>query len=264
MRVAAALCLCAALGAGSAATAEEAPFARLRGCEGSGPSDVGESRGLRSCRPGRTPNILLLVADDLGLGELGVYGNRRFPTPNLDRLAAEGMRFTHFYSNSSICSPARVAILTGQYPQRHGARFAYRRQSDHGLPGDVPTIPSLLARAGYLTHHVGKWHVGHGRDEFHPMQRGFDGFFGFLEQSELPDTYRSPNLRRDRGPPERRAGHLTDLLTAEAIEFLRETSGRPFFLQVWFFAPHAPTQPPGRWANRKFLRPDPPCVGSTH
>lgn len=202
--------------------------------------------------PTGSPNILLILADDLGYGDLGVYGSSTLSTPNLDRLAWEGIRFTSFYANSPICSPTRVAILTGRYPQRFGLYNGLGVDSTWGLPAHAATLPRLLRDAGYETMHVGKWHVGHAREAYRPLLQGFDGFFGFDHAHHLPKTYRDPRLRRNREPEQVRPGYLTDLLAAEAETFLRHRteSKRPFFLNLWTFSPHKPLEPPPRWADR--------------
>ncbi len=208
--------------------------------------------GLAGEPPERRPNILLIVADDLGYGDLGVYGSRTIATPHLDRLAREGMRFTSFYANGPTCAPTRVALLTGRYPQRFGLYGRLRVDSTWGLPPDAPTLPQLLSSAGYETVHVGKWHVGHAEETFRPLARGFDRFFGFLHAHHLPKTYRDPRLSRGDGPGEVRPGHLTDLLAEETETFLRRRggAGAPFFLNLWTFSPHKPLEPPPRWAAR--------------
>ncbi len=202
--------------------------------------------------PTRRPNIVLILADDLGYGDLGVYGSRTIATPNLDRLAREGMRFTSFYANGPICTPTRVALLTGRYPQRFGLHGGLAVDSSWGLPAGTVTLPRLLRTADYETMHVGKWHVGHGAEEFRPLAKGFDGFYGFLHAHHLPKTYNHPRLRRGEDPEKVRSGHLTDLLTEEAESFLRRQAGseEPFFLNLWTFSPHKPAQPPRRWAER--------------
>ncbi len=197
------------------------------------------------------PNVLLVLADDLGYADLGAYGGS-IATPGLDRLAREGMRFTSFYANGPICSPTRVSILTGRYPQRFGLYGGVSVDSSWGLPDDAVTMPRLLSGAGYETRHVGKWHLGHAEERFWPTAHGFDGFFGFLHAHHLPKTYHDPRLRRDDGPEAPAPGHLTDLLTTEAESFLRQRpgDGTPFFLHVWYFSPHKPLEPPKRWAER--------------
>lgn len=202
--------------------------------------------------PSGSPNILFILADDLGYGDLGAYGNGKIATPHLDRLALEGTRFTRFYANGPICTPTRVALLTGRYPQRFGLYGGLKLDSPWGLPPDTTTLPELLRQAGYETVHVGKWHVGHAEEGFRPLASGLDDFFGFLHAHHLPKTYHDPRLRRGEEPDRVRAGHLTDLLAEEAESFLRRSagSGKPFFLNLWTFSPHKPLQPPKRWAER--------------
>lgn len=201
--------------------------------------------------PGR-PNVLFIVADDLGYGDLGVYGSKVIATPNLDRLASQGMRFTQFYTNGPICTPTRVSLLTGRYPQRFGLYGGLEADSSWGLPTGTVTLPQLLRDVGYETMHVGKWHVGHAKAAFRPLAMGFDGFFGFLHAHHLPKTYHDPLMRRNEEPEEVRPGYLTDLLAAEAETFLRRRAqfGAPFFFNLWTFSPHKPLQPPPRWAER--------------
>ncbi|MEM7581921.1 MAG: sulfatase [Acidobacteriota bacterium] len=198
------------------------------------------------------PNILLMLADDLGYGDLGSYGNRKIATPNLDRLAREGMRFSSFYTNGSTCTPTRLSLLTGRYPQRLGAYGGLKIDSDWGLPAGTKTLAHELRRGGYETVHVGKWHLGHVHQEHQPLAHGFERFFGFLHAHQLPKTYRNPRLRSGQGPEAAHDGHLTELLTDRAIAFLEGRTGedRPFFLNLWYFSPHKPLQPPARWAER--------------
>jgi arylsulfatase A-like enzyme len=210
------------------------------GCErpGSGVAGNASSR----------PNILLVVADDLGVGDLGSYGNPDVETPNLDRLAATGLRFTRFYAAAATCSPARASLLTGQYPQRFGFR-----SSPRGLPQEVVTLPELLRDAGYATHHVGKWHLGMELQRVRPLAQGFDSFFGFLHARLLNPggpRYTDPRLVSDEGRPTRFAGHLTDLLTDRAVALIEQGRDAPWFLNLWYFAPHSPLDPPPRWAAR--------------
>ncbi len=231
-----------------------ATFVALAACSGTPEETPIHPAG----RPSGRPNVLLILADDLGYGDLGSYGGT-IATPHIDRLARQGLRFTSFYANGPICTPTRVALLTGRYPQRYGLYDRLEVDSSWGLPADAVTLPRLLRGAGYETMHVGKWHVGHAEQAFRPLARGFDGFFGFLNAHHLPKTYHDPRLRRDEEQDSARSGHLTDLLTAEAATFLRRRSAttrasslqrRPFFLNLWYFNPHKPIQPPPRWAER--------------
>ena len=140
---------------------------------------------LTAAEPVRPPNIVFIVADDLGYGELGCYGGRDIPTPNLDRLAAEGVRFTQGYVTASFCAPSRAALLTGRYQSRFGFEAnptgAANADPKIGLPLTQRTLASRLRDAGYATGLVGKWHLG-GTPPFHPQRRGFDSFFGFLHE----------------------------------------------------------------------------------
>lgn len=196
------------------------------------------------------PNILLIVLDDFGYNDLGANGNPRAPTPNLDALAAQGTRYTRHYADAS-CSAARAALMTGTFPAVHGLR-----PNHLGLSQGTPTIASALREAGYRTQHIGKWHIASATLEQSPSHFGFDDWFGFLHNNELNGasadgieyrfpTYRRPWLRENQSPPTRYPGHLTDILTDRAIDFLEQQQGRkqPWFLNLWYFAPHAPIQP---------------------
>jgi arylsulfatase A-like enzyme len=208
------------------------------------------------------PNIVFLLADDLGYGDLGCYGGTA-PTPHVDRLAGEGVRFTAFYSNGPECSPTRTALLTGRYQQRVGGlecaigtgnvgryddAIRLRAQHDLGLPVSEVSLARRLKDAGYATAIVGKWHLGY-EDKFSPNAHGFDhafyclgGGMDYFHHVEDPPTY-LPVLRLD-GAPIKRPGYITDLIAEDAIRWLREVGHRPFFLYVPFTAPHAPYQGP--------------------
>lgn len=201
------------------------------------------------------PNIVLILADDLGWGDLGRG------TPAIDRLAAEGVRFTRFYSNGAECTPTRTALLTGRYPQRVGGlecaigngnvgryddAIRLRERNDLGLPASESALARLLRGTGYATAVVGKWHLGY-EPKFFPEHHGFDSWFGplgggvdYFHHTEPDGT---PMLFRD-GRPVRREGYLTDLLADEAVAFLRRPHDRPYFLYLPFTAPHLPGQGP--------------------
>ena len=193
-------------------------------------------------------NLVLIMADDLGYGDLGCYGCPDIRTPNLDRLAKEGTRFTDFYANAAVCSPTRIAFLTGRYQQRFGIENAlYYQETGRGLPIEGKTIADDLRAAGYVTGLSGKWHVGYDHDR-QPLQQGFDHFFGLLggnhhyfahmDRIGVPDLW----LGND---PIQRNGYSTDLIGDDAVSFIEANKSESFFLYVSHAAPHFPWQGPG-------------------
>jgi len=205
----------------------------------------------------RRPNLLVILADDLGAGDLGWCGAPDLRTPHLDALAAAGMRFGRFHANAPVCSPTRAALLTGRYPDLVGVPGVIRTHPEDSwgcLAPRATLLPRLLKDAGYHTGCVGKWHLGlEGPDR--PEARGFDTFRGFL--GDMMDDYTTHRrhglnyLRRD-GREVDPEGHATDLFTAWGIEYLEERKhdARPFFLYLAYNAPHAPIQPPTAWLER--------------
>lgn len=190
----------------------------------------------------RSPNIIFIMADDLGYGDLGCYGNDRVETPNIDRLADEGVRLTEHYSGSPMCAPARAAFLTGRYPHRTGAVDVVECLGYDRIALRETTIADLLRSAGYGTGIVGKWHNGALDDRHHPCARGFDEFFGF--RAGLVNSYWDCTLERN-GTFERSEGtYLTDLFTDEAISFVRRHADEQFFLYLAYNAPHTPLEAP--------------------
>ncbi|MEY2878855.1 MAG: Arylsulfatase precursor [Verrucomicrobiota bacterium] len=208
------------------------------------------------------PNILLIVADDLGYNDVGFQGGRDIPTPNLDRLAASGVRCTSGYVSYPVCSPSRAGFLTGRYQQRFGHEFNPRWQTDDGLPLSQTTIADALRGAGYTTGMVGKWHLG-SLPPHHPNRRGFDEFFGFLGGGHryLPGSHvdveigagkkaathddaehASPMMRNATEEPE--PPELTTRLGEEAAASVTRHArdAKPWFLYVAFNAPHTPLQ----------------------
>ena len=194
-------------------------------------------------------NFVFILADDLGYADLGCYGGRSKCSPVLDRMARRGLRFTEGYANSSVCSPTRMALMTGrwQHRLRGGAdepiRSAGARGSPIlGLPPAHPTLPSLLGGAGYATGLVGKWHLGF-PPHFGPLKSGYQEFFGML--SGGMDYFRHVDTAgvHDLFENEKeifRKGYLTDLITAEAVKFIRKKKKQPFLLSVHYNAPHWP------------------------
>ena len=199
--------------------------------------------------PSRTrPNVVLVVADDLGYGDLSCYGNTILPTPHVDRLAAEGVRCSQHYSGAPICAPARAALLTGRYHHRCGALSVESNRGLDRIALRERTIGDVFAAAGYRTGYVGKWHSGVHDRRYHPNRRGFAEFAGFL--SGIMDYW---DWFLDYNGSSRRADgrYQTDVFTAEAVDFIRRGAAapgaaarQPFFLVVAYHAPHAPLQAP--------------------
>ncbi len=199
--------------------------------------------------PASRPNILLIVADDLGYGDLGAYGATDARTPRLDQLAREGVRLTDFYANAPVCTPTRAAFITGRYHQRTPLDRPLASVGPHletGLPVTGRSLPALLKDAGYRTTLIGKWHLGF-KPEFGPRAHGFEYFWGFL--SGYLDWYThvagngQPDLWENETPATHR-GYFHHEVTRRAIEALDRPSNAPFFLEVAYGAPHWPFQSP--------------------
>jgi arylsulfatase len=188
------------------------------------------------------PNIVFILADDLGYGDLGSYGAKDIATPNLDRLAREGVRFTDFYSVGNTCSPSRAALMTGRYPARSGVNGVLFHDTPGGLPQQEITIPELLRDAGYRTAMVGKWHLG-SADEFMPWNHGFTEFFGVPHSNDQKNFFVWDGRRRV--PETVDQARLIRRYTDRALAFLTSvaTSGAPFFLYIAHNAPHIPLYP---------------------
>ncbi len=203
------------------------------------------------------PNMLLIVADDLGYGDLGWCGAHDMKTPHLDRLFARGMRFTNFYANCPVCSPTRAALLSGRYQELVGVPGVIRTHADNNwgyLDPKATLLPKVAQQNGYHTAIVGKWHLGLESPNT-PTDRGFDHFHGFL--GDMMDDYY--NHRRhgnnymylnktEIDPP----GHATDLFTQWAIDYLaeRKDQNEPFLLYLAYNAPHTQIQPPNDWIEK--------------
>src|SRR6266566_4070745 len=170
------------------------------------------------------PNIIFIMADDLGYADLSCYGRRDFATPNIDRIAERGMRLTQGYANSAVCSATRLALITGryQYRLRLGLEEPLAGNRDVGLPPEHPTLPSLLRAAGYGTTLVGKWHLGY-LPKFGPLQSGYDHFFGFrsgaIDYYSHAGTDAKPDLW-DGDVPVRQSGYMTNLLGDRAVNVI--------------------------------------------
>ncbi len=213
---------------------------------------VGDERlfvSTGSGRPAARPNIVFIMADDLGWADLGCFGSTEISTPNLDRLAAEGIRFTHSYSGSPWCSPTRISLYTGRYPGRipAGIEEPLRTRDDAtGIPHDHPTLPSLLGEAGYDTAMFGKWHCGW-LPWYSPSKAGFQRFFGCLDGAidyfEHLDTLGQPDLWENETPVEE-TGYFTWMISDRAAEYVATERDRPFYLQLNYTAPHWPWEGP--------------------
>ena len=191
----------------------------------------------------RPPNVLLILTDDQGWGDIHSHGNDKLDTPVLDRLAADGARFDRFYV-SSVCAPTRAALLTGRYHLRTGSVWV-----THGwevMRGEEVTIAEALRQAGYATGGFGKWHNG-AHYPYHPLGQGFDEFFGFCAGHW--NNYFSTTLEH-KGKPLATEGYITDVLTDAALAFIEEHRRRPFFCYVAYNAPHGPFQVPDRYFDR--------------
>jgi arylsulfatase A-like enzyme len=200
------------------------------------------------------PNFVFILADDLGYADLGSYGGRGHCSPNLDKLAKQGLRFTQGYANSAVCSPTRFALMTGrwQHRLRGGADEPIRSgpargDARLGLPPAHPTLPSLLRGAGYATGLAGKWHLGY-PPHFGPLKSGYDEFFGSHSGAQDYFSHCDPGGVHDLFEGEQevfRKGYLTDLITAKAVSFIKRKRAQPFLLSVHYNAPHWP------WETRR-------------
>lgn len=185
----------------------------------------------------RKTNFIIIYCDDLGYGDLACFGATDIKTPNIDRLAGEGMKFTEFYSASPICSPSRAALMTGRIPQRMGIHGVFFPESFEGMPVEENTIADLLKTAGYTTAIVGKWHLGH-MERFLPLQRGFDEYFGIPYSNDMESVvYLEGNNVVDYHPDQRLT---TKTYTEKAVDFIDRNSEKPFFLYLAHSMPHVP------------------------
>jgi arylsulfatase A-like enzyme len=223
-----------------------------------------EPLGAQDARPpsARKPNVVLIIMDDMGYGDLGSYGARDVRTLHIDRLARDGVRLSDAYANGPVCTPTRAALISGRYQQRVGLEWVLTlspADRELGLAVTGTSLPALLKANGYATGLMGKWHLGW-KPEFGPNAHGFDEFYGFLSGSHdyytgaaapaNPDFEASPDLYENAAPVQP-AGYLTDEISRRAVRFITEHATSPFFLEVAYNAVHWPFQPPDR----------PPTVG---
>ena len=222
----------------------------------------------------RQPNFVVLFADDLGYGDLGCYGSPDVPTPHIDSLARDGVRFTDGYATAALCSPSRAGLLSGRYQQRFGHEFnpsgQRDRQPEVGIPAEVTILPQRLKPLGYRTGMIGKWHLG-ATPAYHPVERGFDEYFGFLQGANSfynertpgggvlvpsPDTAAAPLERGVQLPiwrnkeQVREDEYLTDAFAREGAGFIERHRRDPFLLYVAFNAVHAPLMSTHRYLDR--------------
>ncbi|XOV94659.1 MAG: sulfatase-like hydrolase/transferase [Bacteroidota bacterium] len=209
------------------------------------------------------PNIILIMADDLGYGDLGCYGNTEIKTPYLDRLAKGGLRFTDFHSNGAVCSPTRAALMTGLYQQRvgiEGVVYATGKTRKTGLDLSHTTMAEIFKSAGYETGIMGKWHLGYDK-KYNPVHQGFDEFKGYVSGNVDYQSHYDGSLVFDwyhnlDTVPE--TGYSTDLIGSHSVKFLSKNRKKPFFLYIPHEAPHIPFQGRHDPAIRNPFREDPP------
>jgi arylsulfatase A-like enzyme len=199
----------------------------------------------------RKPNILLIVSDDLGYADLGIHGSKDIPTPNIDRLASEGTRFTDAYVTGPYCSPTRAGLLTGRYPQRFGHEFNIEpRNTEAGLPLTERTMADRLKAAGYRTAIFGKWHLG-SAEAYHPLERGFDQFFGFLAGGHSYfEVGTGTGAIVDGTKAADSFEYLTDALADRATAYIKQRASEPFFLYLAFNAAHTPLEATDKYLAR--------------
>ena len=205
------------------------------------------------------PNILFILADDLGYGDLSCYGRPDYRTTHIDGLAREGLRFTSNYTAAAVCTPTRVALMTGRYPARLPIGLVEPlRYGDEsvGLPPEHPTVASGLKQAGYETALIGKWHLGF-LPEHGPLRHGFDEFYGILSGGVDYFSHREPSGKLDLHEGNvtvDQAGYMTDLLTQRALQYIGRRHAAPFYLALHYTAPHWPWEGPTDTAASRTLR----------
>ena len=198
------------------------------------------------------PNVVLIITDDVGYGDIGSYGAPDIKTPNIDRLAKEGVRLTDFYANAPVCTPTRTGLVTGRYQQRVRLErpLGGGRDRDQGLRVTGRSLPQLLKNNGYATALIGKWHLGW-KPEYAPNAHGFDYFFGFLGGLIDFYTHTATDGQADlfeNTTPVQESGYMTDLITARSVRFIEQNANRPFFLEVAYNAAHWPFQRPDHYS----------------
>jgi len=228
---------------------------------------LGCEQGQKKITQKNHPNVIVIMTDDLGYVDVGFNGSKDIPTPNIDRIAQNGVKFTNGYTPYSVCSPSRAGFITGRYQQRFGyERNAQYRPNDPnmGLPQTEKTIPEVIGQSGYTSGIIGKWHLG-AHISNHPLNRGFDFFYGHLggghryfpeeltikdsySFSDEPMSYRSWIMRDHQ--PEKTDEYLTDEFSNEAVAFVEKNQKGPFFLYLAYNAPHGPLQATQKYLDR--------------
>ncbi len=207
--------------------------------------------GCSAAEPAAKPNIVIILVDDFGYGDIGVHGCKDIPTPHIDSLAKNGVRCTNGYISAPQCSPTRAGLLTGRYQQRFGHEYN-AAHPDSALPLTETTLADRLKTAGYVTGLVGKWHLG-SDDQHHPMSRGFQEFFGFLGGANryLPQGNAGviPRILRGKEPANEKE-YLTDAFAREAVGFIDRHQKKPFFLYLALNASHGPLQASDKYLKR--------------
>ncbi|MCG6187240.1 sulfatase family protein [Maribellus maritimus] len=195
----------------------------------------------------KSPNIILIMADDLGYGDISCFGNETIQTPVLDKMASEGLRFSDYHSNGAVCSPTRAALMTGNYQQRAGLEgviYAQLGRRMYGISQNEKTIAEYMKDAGYTTGAFGKWHLGY-KPEFNPVHHGFDQFYGYVSGNVDYISHRDGIGLHDwwlNADTSYEKGYVTDLISNHALEFIESNQDKPFFLYLPHEAPHYPYQ----------------------
>jgi len=228
-------------------------FLRLAG--GAAAATISLPAALAEAASGdRPPNFVIIFTDDQGYQDLGCFGSPKIKTPNIDRMAAEGMKFTDFYAAASVCTPSRAALMTGCYPPRVGLPDVLFPNAKVGINPDEITLAELLKSRGYATACVGKWHLGDA-DAFLPTRHGFDSYFGIPYSNDMSlkrDGASGPPLMRNEEIIEHPADQatLTERYTEEAVKFITANQNRPFFLYLPHTMPHLPLHVSERFAGK--------------
>jgi arylsulfatase A len=212
---------------------------------------------MLSAMADRVPNIIVIMVDDMGYGGLSCYDNSYFQTPEIDRLAAEGLRLTDYHSNGSVCSPTRAALLTGRYQFRSGCHVVINADPKHpdhrrGIPAEEWTLAEALKGAGYATAVFGKWHLGY-TAQFHPLRHGFDQFNGFVSGNIDAHSHYDRMTTFDWWQNEERKdepGYHSDLITEHTLDFIKRHKDQPFFIYAAHGTPHSPHQARGSEIQR--------------